>query len=169
MPQTPPPRVRGAGALVQAADRRAVVGVAGRRPHVEQLLGAELPVEDVAADQTPLLLHLVGADHLAVQHRVGEAGRELVVAGDHAVGVGLELRLVRLLAPLVRHPLGEQRDDVLAFGGERVVVHSRHHAVAERRGRRLARPRLLERLLEIGDRMRELEAAGEVRRARASR
>ena len=79
----------------------------------------ELAVEDVAADQAPLLLHLVRPDHLAVQHGVGEPGRELVVAGDHAVGVGLELLGVRLLAPLVRHPLREQRDDVLALGRER--------------------------------------------------
>ena len=45
----------------------AVVGVARRRPHVEQLLGRELAVEDVAADQPVLLLHLVRADDVAVR------------------------------------------------------------------------------------------------------
>ena len=47
--------------VVQPGDRRAVVGVARRRPHVEQLLERELAVEDVAADQAVLVLHLVRA------------------------------------------------------------------------------------------------------------
>ncbi len=40
-----------AARLVQARDRRAEVGVAGRGPHVEHLVGRELAVEDVAADR----------------------------------------------------------------------------------------------------------------------
>src|SRR5215207_1793275 len=38
--------------LVQTRDRRAEVGVAGRGPHVEELVRRQLAVEDVAADQT---------------------------------------------------------------------------------------------------------------------
>ena len=104
MPVTPPPRVRRRRALVQALDRRRVVGVAGRRTHVEQLLGRELAVEDVAADQAVVLLHLVRADHLAVDDRLLEVRRELVVAVDDPVGVRLELLGVRLLGPGVTAP-----------------------------------------------------------------
>ena len=83
--------VRRAARLVEAGDRRAEVGVAGRGPHVEHLVGRQLAVEDVAADQPVLVLHLVRPDHLPVQDRVGEAGRDRVDAGDHAVGVRVEL------------------------------------------------------------------------------
>src|SRR5688500_9727018 len=51
--------VRGARPVVQPSDRRSVVGVAGRRPHVEQLVHRELAVKDVPADQAELLLHVV--------------------------------------------------------------------------------------------------------------
>ncbi len=161
--------VRGAGALIQAADRRAVVRVARRRPHVEELLRRQLAVEDVAADQAPLVLHVVRADHLAVQDAVREPGRQLVVAGDHAVGVGLQLVAVRLLAPPVRHPLREQRDDVLALRRERRVERRRHHAVGERQRRRPPRARLLERRLEVRDGVRQLDAAGLIRQLRVGR
>ena len=70
MPVTPPPPCVARRRLVEAADRRAVVGVAGRGPHVEQLRRRELAVEDVAADQAVGVLHVVRADHLAVQDRV---------------------------------------------------------------------------------------------------
>ena len=125
--------VRGGARVVEARDRGAVVGVPGRRAHVEQLLERELAVEDVAADQAVLLLHLVGPDDVAGDDRVAEAGRHLVVEVDHPVGVGLELLGVRLLAPTRRHPLGEQREDVRAVGVERAVERGRDDAVAERR------------------------------------
>ena len=85
--------MRRAARLVQAGDRRAEVGVAGRGPHVEQLVGRQLAVEDVAADEAVLVLHLVRPDHLAVQDRVGEAGRDRVDARDDPVGVRVELAL----------------------------------------------------------------------------
>ena len=43
-------------------------------------------------------------------------GRDLVVAVDHPVRVGLELLGVRRLVPVRRHPLGEQRHDVYPSG-----------------------------------------------------
>ena len=90
-------RVGGGAGVVQAGDGRPVVRVAGRRAHVEQLLQGQLAVEDVAADQAVLVLHLVGADDVAVQDRRLEVRRQLVVAVDHPVGVGLEL--LRCAAP----------------------------------------------------------------------
>src|SRR6266571_677114 len=72
-----PSRVRGGRAVVQAADRRAVVGVAGGGAHVEQLVDRQLAVEDVAADQPQLLLHVVRPDHLPVDDRAPEVGRQL--------------------------------------------------------------------------------------------
>src|SRR5437762_3021646 len=78
---------RGTG-VIQAGDRRAVVGEAGRGAHVEQLLQRQLTVEDVAADQPVVVLHVVGADDVAVHDGALEVGRQLVVAVDHPVGVG---------------------------------------------------------------------------------
>ncbi len=65
--------VRGRGALVQPLDRSAVVGVADRWTHVEQLVDGELTVEDVPADQAEVALHLVRSDDLLVQDGVLEA------------------------------------------------------------------------------------------------
>src|ERR687897_2660205 len=47
--------------LVEAPDRSPVVCITGGRPHVEELLGRELAVEDVAPDETDVLLHVVGS------------------------------------------------------------------------------------------------------------
>ena len=98
MPVTPPPPWVADEHWYRPVDRRREVGVAGRRPHVEQLLGRELAVEDVAADQPVVVLHLVRADHLPVDDRLLEVRRELGVAVDDAVGVGVELGVVRLVA-----------------------------------------------------------------------
>jgi hypothetical protein len=46
--------VGGGAGLVEPGDRAAVVGVAGRRAEVEELLQRQLAVEDVAADQAAL-------------------------------------------------------------------------------------------------------------------
>src|SRR6266487_6448410 len=79
--------VRGRSGLIQAAQRRAQVGIARGRPGVEHLPHRQLTVEDIAADQAVLLLHLMRADHLAVQHRLREARRDLIHPGDHPVRV----------------------------------------------------------------------------------
>src|SRR5690348_12935727 len=52
----PTASVGGRTRLVQPPHRRPQVGVAGRRPGVEHLPQRQLPVEDVPADQTVLLL-----------------------------------------------------------------------------------------------------------------
>src|SRR5574341_1008915 len=59
----PPAGVRGARAVVQALDRRAIVGVAGGGPQVEELIDRQLAVKDVPPDETQVPLHVVGADH----------------------------------------------------------------------------------------------------------
>ena len=104
----PAAAVGGRRALVEPPDRRGEVGVARRRAHVEELVGGELAVEDVPADQAVLVLHLVGPDDLAVDDGLLEVGGQVVVAVDHPVGVGLQLGVVRLGRPLLGHPLGEQ-------------------------------------------------------------
>src|SRR3954471_1023397 len=78
--------VRRAARLVQPRDRRAEVGVPGRGSHVEELVGGELAVEDVAADQAVLVLHLERPDHLPVEDRVPKTGRDRVDAVDDTVG-----------------------------------------------------------------------------------
>src|SRR5947209_1707248 len=71
--------VSSAGALVQAPDRSAVIRVAWRGPHMEQLIRRQLSVKDVAPDQVPLMLHLPRADHLSREHRVLQARHEVLV------------------------------------------------------------------------------------------
>src|SRR5580704_5224932 len=48
--------------VVQAGYRGAVIGEPGRRAQVEELLDGQLAVEDVAADQAVVVIHVVGAD-----------------------------------------------------------------------------------------------------------
>src|SRR4051812_1033403 len=143
--------VRRRGGLVQAPDRGPVIRVARGRAHVEELLGRELAVEDVAPDETDFLLHVVGPDHLAVHDGALEVRRELGVAVDHAVRVRFELFSMRLFGPFVRYPLREQRHDMVPLGTQRAVEHGRYDAVRERPARRLPAPRVLEGLLDVVD------------------
>src|SRR5579859_2354620 len=98
----PATAVGGRAGVVQAAHRGPVVGETGRWPQVEQLLEGQLAMEDVAADQAVVVLHVVGADDVPVQDRRLEVRRYLVVAVDHPVRVPLELLAVRLLVPVGR-------------------------------------------------------------------
>src|SRR5215210_5633811 len=54
--------VGGRRGLVEAPNGGAVVRVAGGRAHVEELLGRELAVEDVAPEEPDVLLHVVGPE-----------------------------------------------------------------------------------------------------------
>src|SRR5579875_868113 len=112
--------------VVEARDRCPVVGVARRGPHVEQLLERQLAVEYVAADEAVLLLHLVRPDDIAMRDRGRDVRRDGGVRLDHAIGVGLELLGVRLLVPVGRNPLREQRHDVRAVGAQRAVEAGRN-------------------------------------------
>src|SRR5215204_6472825 len=58
--------VGGRRGLVEAPDRGPVIRVSWCRPHVEELLGRELAVEDVATDEPDILLHVIGPEHLAM-------------------------------------------------------------------------------------------------------
>src|SRR5687768_16637582 len=51
--------VGGRRGLVETPDGGTVIRVTGGRPHVEELLGRELAVEDVAPDEPDFLLHVV--------------------------------------------------------------------------------------------------------------
>jgi hypothetical protein len=119
-------------------------------------------VEDVAADQPVLLLHLPGADDLAVEDGALEVGGEVGVAVDHPVGVGLQLLGVGGVDPLVRAPLGEQRHHVHALGRQRLVEHRGDAAVGERPRRAPALLGVLEGLLDVVERQGHLDRAGVV-------
>ncbi len=92
--------------LVEAGDRRAEVGVPGRGPHVEELTGRQLTVEDVAAHQAVLVLHLVGTDHLPVQDRIGEAGCDGVDAARARDLRTTRARRLRASPPIHGAPTG---------------------------------------------------------------
>ena len=66
------------------------------------------------------------------------------------------------VAPVVGHPLGEQREDVRAVGVERLVERRRDDAVAERRGGRPALAGVLEGPLDELHGRRHLDRAGVV-------
>ena len=116
---------------------------------MEELLGRELPVEDVAADQPVLLLHLVGPDDLPVEDRALEVRRQLRIAVDHAIGEGFQLLRVRLGGPFARHPLREQRHDVEALWAQRAVERRGDDRFGERPLRRVSRLGVLEPLFEV--------------------
>src|SRR3954471_9572838 len=150
-------RMRCGARVVEPCDRRAVVGVTGSRPHVEQLLHRQLAVEDVATDEAVLVLELVRPDDVAVQDRALDVGRDLGVAVDHPVGIGLEVRGVWLRRPVRRHPLREQRHHVVPFRHQRLVERRRDHPVAEWSKRCPAITRVLESRLHVLHRRRHLD------------
>src|SRR5215212_6956327 len=141
--------VRGRRGLVEAPYRGPVVRVTWGRPHVEELLGRELAVEDVPPDEPDLLLHVVRPEHLTVHDRTLEVRRQLSVAVDHTVRVCLELLPVGLLRPFVRDPLRKERHYVVPLRAERAVEDRGYDAVGERPARRLSAPRVLESLLYV--------------------
>ena len=158
-PGDPAAAVGGRTGLVQAPDRGTEVRVAGGGTGVEHLAQAQLAVEDVATHEPVLLLHLMRADDLPVQHRVREPGSDRLHPRDHPVGEGRHRGLVGAVGVGVRHPLGEHRHDVVPRGRQRVVEHARDADVGERQRRRLPGHRLLERRLEV------VEALGQHDRA----
>src|SRR4029450_5202770 len=113
--------VRRRRALVEAAERRAEIGVAGGGPQMEELIRGQLAMEDVPADEPVVVLHLVRPDDLPVQDRAFEVRRQLGVKIDDAVRVCRQLGLVWLAGPGVRYPLGEHRHDVRALGRQGAV------------------------------------------------
>src|SRR5829696_1307548 len=143
--------VGGRRGLVEAPNRGPVVCVTGGRPHVEELLGGKLAVEDVAPDEPDVLLHVVRAEHLAMHDGTLQVRRQLGVAVDHTICVRLELFPVGLLRPFVRDPLRKERHYVVPLGAERAVEHRGYHTVRERPARRLPAPRILESLLDVVD------------------
>src|SRR5215211_4258545 len=143
--------VRGRRGLVETPYRGPVVRVTWGRPHVEELLGRKLAVEDIAPDEPDLLLHVVGPEHLTVQDRTLEVRRQLAVAVDHTVRVRFELLPVGLLRPFVRDPLRKERHYVVPLWAERAVEDRWYNTVGERPARRLPAPRILERLLDVVD------------------
>src|SRR3984957_14379877 len=105
------PRVGTRAAQVQAPDRGGVPGPARYRPHVEQLAGRDVTVEDVALGQPVVALQGHRGAHLAGQHRRGHARRELRDPDQDPVA---ELAPPPLPGPLgqpVRHVLYEAGHD----------------------------------------------------------
>ena len=88
-----------------------------------------------------------------------EPGRDRLDLGDDAVGVGVELVAVRLVGPLVRHPLREHRHTCLPSGASVAVEHRRDADVGERARGGPARDRVLERLLDVVEDRREHDRA----------
>src|SRR5204862_1845588 len=85
------PRVRGRAALVQADDRRAVVGPMGCGTLPEQLIGRELAVEDMALGQPDDGLEVRRDQRLETDDLCGKPGRHLFEHRERRLG---QLRLL---------------------------------------------------------------------------
>ena len=124
-------RVGTRAAQVQAPDRGGVPGPARHRPHVEQLAGRDVAVEDVALGQPVVALQVQRGEHLPGQHRRGHTRRELRDPGQDPVAELVPPAVPGPLGQPVGHVLDEARHDVPAFGGQRGVHGGGHHAVHE--------------------------------------
>ena len=152
--------VRRAARLVQPGDRRAEVGVA-RAPAACGTAGrararrgrcCRRPARTRAPSRT-------GPITCRCRIESVNPGATASTRAMHAIGVRVELVGVRLRRPLVRHPLREHRHDVLALGRERVVEHRRDADVGERQRRGAAGDRVLERALDVVERLGEHDRA----------
>ena len=122
-------------------------------------LGDSSPWKMLPPSSPYVVLHVVRADHLAVQDRVVKPGATLSTWAIDAVGVRVELVVVRLVGPLVRHPLREHRHHVLALGRERRSNTDGMQMSANGRRGGPAGDRVLERVLDVVERRREHDRA----------
>jgi hypothetical protein len=103
-------------------------------------------VEGIPAHLPVLNLHLVRPDHLPAQYRAHKPGRDCLDPGQHPVGLGLYLSVMRSVGVAVRHPLREQRHDMLAdwrresshASGMQMSANGRSAGVPETAYKRLA-------------------------------
>jgi len=124
MPQDAAAGVGGRAGVVQAGHRGCgIVGEPGRVGRMWNSCSRDSsPWKMFAADQAVLVLHLVRAHDVSVwMIELLKLGATSFVAVDHPVGVGLELLGVRRLVPVRRHPLAEQRHDVVPLRDQRLV------------------------------------------------
>src|SRR5256885_13073202 len=80
--------MRARTAEIEILDRRPVVGIAGHGPPGEELVEREVAVHDVATHQAVLLLHVVGAKHLALLDGALEVPREARIGIYRPVSIG---------------------------------------------------------------------------------
>ena len=102
-----PAGVAAAAAEVEVCHRHPVGAESGDRSEREELLEGQVTVKDVPSDEPVRVLHFVGTDHLAMQDRVGKAGRDRVDARDDAVRIRLQFCVVLVRRERVRYPLRE--------------------------------------------------------------
>ncbi len=130
--------VRAAGRVVETSNGGSIVGVTRRWAQMEQLIQRNLSVKDVASDHAQILLYVVGAENLAIDHSALEIRRQLRVAIDHAIRVSLEILSVRRLTPLVRNILREHREEVDAVRRKSGIERTRDTSIGVRRRRTAA-------------------------------
>src|SRR5262245_46411539 len=93
-------------AQVKIWNRHAVIGVAQHRPRAEQLVEAELAMEDVAVDEAEATLQIERGEDLTAEHAGLEVGRVLVHRRNHQIGKLLPRRIPTA-------PIGKLRGHVL--------------------------------------------------------
>src|SRR5579863_7807964 len=123
---------RGA-ALVEAADRRAVVGPVWHRALPEELIGTQLTVKDMSLWKANDPLQVRRYQELEIDDLPGEARRHLVDDRERrAREIRLFLRPVGAVLQRVRRVPAENVDHVLSRRRQRIVDDGRHHGSEER-------------------------------------
>src|SRR6202166_5484689 len=107
-----------ASAVIEAAHRPALAGVAENRPRQEQLIERQPAMKNIPTEQAELPLQIERRENLPADHACREAGGIFVHGRDHEVG-DLFAMLVPGLAvrQLWRDMLAEQARDKLGVWG----------------------------------------------------
>src|SRR5579883_1924744 len=107
--------MRAGAAEIETLDGRAIAGALRGWAQREKLVRGDLALKDIAVGQAVALLDIEGTEHLAIEDRVREIGRELGHGSDDAIGhLILHLLGPRAALKMVGRVLAEHRDGVVA-------------------------------------------------------
>src|SRR5207249_5876830 len=117
------PRMRPRTTEIEVANGGAIARPAGHRAEAEELVQAQLTMENVAAGETILPLHVQRRDNLAMHDSRADIrgiGHQRVEA---VIGEALLEVVPRALAQGIRGILHKDRHEMLPRWGEGIVVH----------------------------------------------
>ena len=158
--------MRRGSAQIESPNRRAVVGVPGEGAHEEELRQRHRPLEDVPARKPEAALEVERGEYLPVDHGALEVRR---VFAEHVEATVREPVLVAVpvgVAQLIGRVLREDRHHVLSGGRHRRVHHRGNGALEDGIGGRAAVFGVVERLLHVIERGRDVDRAPQVRMGR---
>src|SRR5690348_4343597 len=123
-------RMRAGGAVIEAGERPAIIGMSQHRPGGEELVEGERAMKDVAAGEPELALEVERGKTLRRDHAGAEAGRVALDRVEHQLG-----HLVAAVVP--RAAVGQGGGDVLAKEARHMRAGRRQAVVECRRNHHL--------------------------------